>query len=395
MRILQVSPSFPYPPNDGGKIVIYNFYKYLRYFGDEIDFICLNKLDIDEESVYLFDNYNQPEIIIDKKIASIARLLRALIFRQSYLISKFYSKNFLRRIKLKLKTKKYDLIQFEGLHTSLYALRILDNFEGKVVIRLHNMESSIIKRYFNNTKNPFLKLFFFYEFKKIMKIESEIFRKIKNIVFISENDKKISGLLDLKEIHPYVATAGVEPNNFRIKEAQNNNLLFLGSMDWKPNENAVLWFVNKVFGKINEEFPKIKLYIVGKNPSQKIKNLGCDNIIVTGIVDDVRPYLEKIGICIVPLFIGGGMRVKILEFMTSGRPVISSSIGAEGINYHDGNDILIANDEFKFTDNIRFLIKNPEEKEKIIFNGKKLIENEYTWEKIIFSYKKYLSEVII
>jgi polysaccharide biosynthesis protein PslH len=390
MKILHVSPSFPYPPNDGGKIVIYNFYKYLTKSGDDVDFICLNKLDIENENIRQFDPDNLPEIIIDKKISSISRLFRAFLYGQSYLISKFYSEDFLHKIILRLKTKKYDLIQFEGLHTSLYALRIIGRFDIKVVIRLHNMESTIIKRYSNNSKNLLLKLYFLYEYKKIKKIESEIFRKIKNIVFISENDMDTSGINLQKGSHPYVATAGVDRDYFQIKKADTNDLLFLGSMDWKPNENAALWFVENVFGKIIREFPDIKFYIVGKNPSPKIHSLVSDNVIVTGTVEDVRPYLEKTGICIVPLFIGGGIRVKILEFMSSGRPVIATSIGAEGIHYHDRKDILLADDEIKFCENIRFLINNPEEKEKIINNGKELIANEYTWEKVIFNYRNYL-----
>jgi polysaccharide biosynthesis protein PslH len=394
MKILHVSPSFPYPPNDGGKIVIYNLYKFLRNSGDEVDFICLSKQKINEDSIKVFDPDNTPEIFIDEKISSLSRLLRALLSRQSYLISKFYSKRFLSLLESKLKENKYDIVHFEGLHTSLYALQILQRFDTKVVLRLHNIESLIIKRFYENSKNPFLKLVLSSELKKITKIESEAFRKIKNIVFISELDKKISGIINYPDANPFVSPAGVDYEYFQMEKTKNNNLLFLGSMDWRPNENAVIWFVEKVFSKIIKDFPLIMYYVVGKNPSGKIKNFEGNNIVVTGTVKDVRPYLEKTGICIVPLFIGGGMRVKILEFMASGRPVISTSVGAEGINYTDGMDILLADNETEFISKIIFLINNPVEKEKIIENAKKLILNEYTWEKVIFKYRIFLSKVI-
>ena len=277
----------------------------------------------------------------------------------------------------------------------MYALKIVDKFDIRIVVKLQNIESSIVKRFYNNTSNILLKLFFKYEGQKISKLELEVYEKIKNIIFISEEDRRISGIDAVYEANPFVVTAGVDNSYFALKETINNDLIYLGSMDWKPNENAVLWFVEKVFDKVKGEYPGIKFYIVGKNPSERIKKLNCDNIIVTGIVDDVRPYLERTGICIVPLFIGGGMRVKILEVMSSGRPVITTSIGAEGIDYREGQDILIADDESGFIEKIHYLIENNGEKEKIINNGKRLIENEYTWEKVIFKYKKYIAEVIV
>ncbi|MBA4251874.1 MAG: hypothetical protein C0425_03120 [Chlorobiaceae bacterium] len=396
MKILHISPNFPYPPNDGGKIVIYNFYKYIQKPGNEIDFLCINKNEVLNKNIICFDQKNPPKVIIDKGISSYSRIFKYLFSNKPYLIYKFYSKKLLSEIINSLKRKDYDILHFEGLHSVPYALNINSLTSSKIVIRLHNIESQIIQRYFEKTRNPLLKIFFNRENNLIKKVEAECYKKFKNIVFITEEDKIIAKTIYPYIANPYVLSAGVDVKYFdRLENRESLDLLYLGSMDWKPNEDAVIWFIKNVFSKLVRKYPELKFYIVGKNPTTNLKNYSSKNIIVSGTVVDVRPYIKKSGICIIPLKVGGGMRVKILELMASNKPIITSRLGAEGINYEENEDILLANNEEEFYNQIDFLINNPEKRFLIGCNARNKAANLYSWESLINKYEYFLSNSLL
>jgi polysaccharide biosynthesis protein PslH len=394
MKILFVSPTLPVPPNDGGKIVIFNTYNHLLNHADKVDIISIVK-DYDHTII------NSPQvkekfsdIYHDKNISSVRRIVKNLLTNKPILIYKFYSNEFLTRLKNKIKQENYDIIHFEGLHTAPYALKLKKETSAKVVVRLHNLESLIIERYFGNSNNIGLKNVFKREYKKIRNLEYKVFKEIKNIIFITEDDKKLSEIDRIKGTNPLVLNSGVDVSYFsQVTENNSDDLLYLGSMDWKPNEDSVIWFVQNVFNNLIKEKPSVKFYIVGKNPSDKVKSLSSDNIIVTGMVDDVREYINKTGIAVIPIFIGGGMRIKILELMAAGRPIISTSIGAEGINYESNKNILIADNSEQFLSYINLLYQNKELRKTLITGGKQLVNNDYLWDSLILKLVNYYKSI--
>ncbi|HZW40205.1 MAG TPA: glycosyltransferase family 4 protein [Ignavibacteriaceae bacterium] len=391
MKVLQVSPAFPYPPSDGGKIVIYSLYKFFKKIENaEIDFICLNKDDVDTKYIKEFDEEKTPIVKIDKGISSKLRLLKSLAANKSYLIYKFFSEDFQKELENLVTTNDYDIIHFEGLHTAYYALSLIGKTKAKMVLRLHNVESQIIYRFLKNYKNPLMKLFFLREYIHIKNLEKNVFEKIKNIVFISDDDVKTSGIKNIEGSNPFVSTAGVDLKHFEgLRNNESKDLLFLGSMDWKPNEEAMLWFVNNVFSKVIGKDKTIRLYIVGKNPSSVVKALSSENVIVTGMVDDVRTYMKMTGIFIVPIKIGGGMRVKILEAAAAQKAIISTSIGAEGIKYENGKNILIADNEDEFAQSILNAANDSELRNRLCSNALQMAEEYYSWDSIIFDLYNY------
>ncbi len=396
MKILFVSPSFPIPPNDGGKIVINNTLRYLKLNEVDVDFICMSKVPVSRELISQIDNNLRTTVFYDKNISGILRLFRAFLTNNSYLISKFYSKKFYRLIKQKIKNGKYDIIHFEGLHIAFYALKLMSIPNLKIVIRFQNIESQIIKRFRNESNSILKKLFFSYEIKRIAELEKNCCSNIANLIFISPEDLNYSKTEYGKIVNPLISPVGIDLDYYNsIKpNIESNDLLFLGSMDWLPNEDAFLWFYNKVFLHLLKNYPDIKFYVVGKNPSKKVVNLQSSNLIVTGLVEDVRPYIEKCGIFIVPLRIGGGMRVKIIEVMASQRIIISTSIGAEGINYIAGKEIIIANNPVEFLDALQLLIKHPYKKREITASALKKVQGEYSMQKVISDLIAYYKELI-
>lgn len=397
MKILQVSPNFPFPPNDGGKIVIYNFYRHFKKTGNAIDFICINKNPVSPEQREAFDPEKIPDPFYDRNISSYLRVLKNVLLRRSALIYKFYSGRFMNIIMDKIAGGDYDIIHFESLHSVPYALKVKRAFrDKKIVVRLHNIESQIVYRYFKVAKNPVLRLFFYNEFKMMKKLEGRLYREIKNTAFITEEDMKIALSENSSDLNPYVMTAGVDIEHFANLEGNDlRSLLYLGSMDWKPNEDAVLWFIKNVFSNLLETCPDLKFYVVGKNPSERMKKQASSNIIVTGTVEDVRPYIEKSGICVIPLRVGGGMRVKILELMASGKPIITSTIGAEGIEYEPGKDLLIADTAEDFIREIKNLIGDKPKISSIGLNARQKVQTLYSWASVISGYLEYLRKTVL
>jgi len=393
MKVLIVSPSFPYPANDGGKIVILNCFKFLKKNDIDVDFLCLNK---DKEyDISGFAPNDNIEVLYDGMISSKYRLIRSILKNKPYLTDKFYSKRFLNKILHSLNTEKYDIVHFEGLHTAAYALKIREKTNAKIVLRFHNIESQIMMRYSETVGNIFFKLFFRWEYFKMRSLEKSCYKYIKNIVFITEDDLKTASIENYAEIMPFISPAGVDFEYFsKVTNFDTNDLLYLGSMDWKPNEDAVIWFIENVYSKLLINFPELKFFIIGKNPSERLKKFNSSNIIVTGTVSDVRDYIAKGRISIIPLRIGGGMRIKILELMAAGRPIVTTSLGAEGINTDNGKNILIANSAEEFYEKISFLINNADECNRIAASAKKLVEENYSWQNIITDLVNYYKIIL-
>ena len=156
-------------------------------------------------------------------------------------------------------------------------------------------------------------------------------------------------------------------------------------MDYQPNVDAVLYFTKEIFPIIKRQTKNAKLFIVGSNPTKKIKQLELEknkNIIITDYVDDVQPFYEQCAISVVPLRAGSGTRLKILESMAFGRPVISTSIGCEGLHVCNNENIIISDKPEKFAMKTIELLQNVNFREKISKNGRNLVEHNYSWESI-------------
>lgn len=171
-------------------------------------------------------------------------------------------------------------------------------------------------------------------------------------------------------------------------------MLFLGTLTWEPNNRGIIWFLKNIMPKLNEKYKKLNLYIVGKTPSNELKNIATkfNNVVITGYVESVDEYYNKSDFMIVPLFTGSGQRVKIIEAFSKGMPVISTTLGAEGLFSTDGIDILIADTKKEFYDKIQALTKSSLRK-KISINSRKLYEQYYSIQSVGKKVNNAISDV--
>jgi glycosyltransferase involved in cell wall biosynthesis len=191
---------------------------------------------------------------------------------------------------------------------------------------------------------------------------------------------------------------GIDVQTYQLLSKNLSNtqdLLFIGNMDYRPNQDAMYYFCKDIFPEIKKQNDLINLWIVGKNTSADIFALAAESIFVTGRVDDVRPFYEKTHISVIPLRAGGGTRLKILESMALGRPVISTTIGCEGLQVVDGEHLFIADCPEVFIQRIHQLFDDPQLYSKIVTNARDFVETHYSWDGIVNKLEKYYENLKI
>jgi sugar transferase (PEP-CTERM/EpsH1 system associated) len=243
------------------------------------------------------------------------------------------------------------------------ALNVPDGLPCPVVLFQHNVEAMIWERRTRVAGNPVLRAYMGEQWRRMRRLEREQCLRFDHVVAVSEEDAAVFreqyGVRKVSSVPTGVDTEFFRPSG---TEAQRpSNIVFTGSMDWMPNEDGMSFFVGEILPAIRREVPDATLTIVGRNPSARVRALaeGRPYVTITGTVPDVRPFLEQAAVVIVPLRIGGGTRIKIYEAMGMERAVVSTTIGAEGLDVRDGEHILLADDPAAFAESVVALLREP------------------------------------
>ncbi|MFW5793530.1 MAG: glycosyltransferase family 4 protein [Bacteroidota bacterium] len=365
MNILIISPKVPYPPIDGGAIASLSLAKSLERAGNKITLLAantskhkVNTKDIPED---IHRKLNIHIVDIDTDINLNDALVNLLFSSLPYNGIRFYQKNFTQALSSILRTEKFDIIQLEGLYMGLYYDDIRKISDVPIVMRSHNVEHIIWERNSFFEKNFFKKIYYQILSKRIGRFEEKMIKKLDAYIPITEHDANIFRKISSKTpIH--VAVAGIDPKTIDEKiKTSCNSVFFIGALDWIPNQEGIKWFVDKVWPGVYSKFPDKKLHIAGRNaPDWLIKFFLKPGIIFHGEIPDAKKYMTEHGIMIVPLFAGSGMRIKILEGMSLGLSIITTSIGVEGINAKDDEEVIIANTANNFIEKICYVLENPD-----------------------------------
>jgi glycosyltransferase involved in cell wall biosynthesis len=247
----------------------------------------------------------------------------------------------------------------------------------------HNVETMIWRRSAEHAATPLRKLYFQMQAKRMFEYERRVSLAAGHIVAVSEEDAAaMRSLFGVTRVTPISTGVNLEYFAPPPDPAPHADIVFVGSMDWLANIDAVTWFVREVLPLIRRERPAIRLAIVGRTPSHEILNLAADDpgILVTGTVPDVRPYLWGAKISVVPLRIGGGTRLKIYESMAAETAVVSTSVGAEGLEVRHPDNICIADTAGDLARHSLELLGDPEERARMAAAGRRLVSDKYSWE---------------
>lgn len=398
LTILQITSRLPWPLNDGGNIATYNVTKQLHDLGHNVILASFNT------SKHFVELGNFPAIatIYTTNINNDIHwkgLIKSFFTKYNYVIKRYISKEFTHQLIEIIKKHNPDIIHIEGIYMSLYIDIIRKHTNAKIVLRAHNIESEIWKRLSIAENNLLKKKYLALLHKQIEKFELDAFLKFDGIVAITERDAgyvlKYFSQQNINHISVETINAGVDTEMFQKSknEINNNQICFLGSLEWAPNVQGLSWFLTKVWPQIIEKKPELELHIAGKNPSSNIEGLNQKGIIFHGQVADAVAFLNNYSIMIVPLLSGGGMRLKIIEALSMKMAIISTSIGAEGINYIDGENLIIANSEKEFERSIENLVSEIELITNISENAFKL-SSQYSWQTLIKKLEKFYISLI-
>lgn len=388
MKLLIISMSFPYPPKSGGKSRQYNLIKYLSKNHE----IYLVSLIYKDELVYIPEMLNYCKKIsvcpVENNYASkffrLVRMFISLFTSTPIGVAAKENRKMYKEIREYLSYNP-DIVQVEWVQMAHY-LPFGQLDRTPLVLVEHDVSYVPLKR-LCETHRGIMKFILTREWKKMQSYECFICAKFNKIIVMSEIDKKRLSLLnsnfDIVVIPNGADVVNIRPNFHRD---ETNSLLFIGWMRHQPNKDAVLFFLKEIFPCIVKENPNVSVFIVGQHNDNDIydyvyKN-HMDNIILTGYVEDITTYLYNCTIYICPLRIGGGTRLKILEAMAAGIPVISTSIGSEGLNVEHDEHIVIADSPEDFKNATLELLYNKELRERIARSARCFVEENYGWDAI-------------
>jgi glycosyltransferase involved in cell wall biosynthesis len=287
---------------------------------------------------------------------------------------------------------QFDIVHADQLWMAQYAVglngvrRMLDQ---------HNAVYCIPRRLAQHEPNPLKRLLLELEWRKLARYEAEVCRRFEHVITVTEEDKRALSQFSIPNSQLTTIPICIDPDEIPVVERNPGakNIIYLGTLFWPPNADGVLWFAREVFPLVRQEVPEARFYIVGKNPPKDVRGLQvswfkqpttCNlkpetSIVVTGYVKDPTPYFADSAVFIVPLRAGGGMRVKILDAWARGIPIVSTSIGCEGIEVQHGENILIADTPQTFAQAVVAVIRDRELAQRLAENGRRLVEERYDW----------------
>lgn len=266
-----------------------------------------------------------------------------------------------------------------------------------VVFFAHNVEHMIWKRVARHESSWLKRALLAIEWRKFMSRERDTCRRAALTLAVSDVDRR--KLQDLAgNVPAFAVRTGVDVDYFRpneIVEPRPHSLVFTGSMDWHPNEDAMLFFMDAILPIVRDRFSDVSMSIVGRNPSDRLrKRAECAGVRVTGTVDDIRPFVAAASVYVVPIRIGGGTRLKIFEAMAMARPVVSTAIGAEGLPLTEDEQIVIADGANDFADAITALFVERDRRRRLGANGRQLVERYFSWRKVADEFAAYCEAVV-
>ncbi|MEA3407085.1 MAG: glycosyltransferase [Chloroflexota bacterium] len=394
-HILFLTPQLPYPPEQGTAIRNYNL---IRHVASRYDVAVLTFVHADREGVDL-----APLEEICCYLSSVpaparslgARLCTLLTTRDPDMAHRLRSATFTSALQEVLAEASPDLVQVEGIELAPY-IPMMRRWLGErcppIVFDDHNAEYVLQRRALESDlphpRRWQVALYSFVQWRRLLRYERAVCRWADGVVVVSKADARAVRRL-LPALSPRVVPNGVDVERYHPQlpdslPLRHPALVFTGKMDFRPNVDAMVWFYDRVWPLLRAAVPDVQLYVVGKSPHARLSSLANDPAItVTGYVEDILPYFGGADVYIVPLRVGGGTRLKVLEAMAAGLPLVSTSLGAEGIPLISGTHALLADTPTDFAQAVRSLLDDPRRRQSLGNAAREFALQRYDWRQIV------------
>ncbi len=389
MKMLWAKADFLHPTDRGGQIRTLEMLKRL-HTRHEIHYVALERGDPSRASEYCSRAYPiEHRVPAKNTMAFGGQLMKGLVSSLPVAVSRYQSDAMKRKIEELAHQQSFDLIVCDFLFP---APNIPDL--ASCVLFQHNVEAVIWKRHAENAPTPAHRWYFQMQARRMKAYEGEVCGAVKSVVAVSDIDADRMR----KDYRPRRVDAiptGVDLDYFTPRATPlSSDLVFLGSMDWMPNIDGAEWFVREVLPLIRKRKPDCSVVLAGRTPSRAVLDLASGNggVQATGTVPDVRPYLWGATVSIVPLRIGGGTRLKIFESMAAGIPVVSTTVGAEGLPVEPDTQILIADDPASFAECCLKLMEDPAARARMAEQARQMVASRFSWEAVSIEFERLLGQ---
>ena len=402
MHILFLTQVFPYPLDAGPKVRAYYVLRYLAERGHRITLLSFVRPADEEESIAHLRTFCDEVITVPmprSHVRDALALARSLFTGQPFLITRDHVSTMAATVQRLLQTQDFDAVHADQLWMAPYALLArTSNPAPHLILDQHNAVFQIPRRLAETTTNPLARHLLAREARIMARYERDIIRQFHRVVWVTEEDQRaVTGAQPASDEPPSpfrpfapsphrhsVIPICVDPEQKRPVARENTprRVTFLGGLHWPPNAAGVVWFAQEVWPLVAREVPDARLTIIGKNPPRALTQSPAANIDITGYVADLAPYLQETAVFIVPLHAGGGMRVKILDAWAWGLPVVSTTIGAEGLAAQPGENLLLADDAQGFARAVVAVLQQPALGERLARAGRETVERAYDWRKV-------------
>ena len=391
MNILFLSQIVPYPPHGGvlqrGYNIIREIHRYnkvhlLAFIHPDV---LKTEREVEDAKIELGKFCESVEFfplwVKESRLNKYIGLSVGFVSSLPFSVHAHRSRSFQPKIVQLLEKEKIDLIHYDTISLAQF---IYDGEKIPRILTHHNIESKLMERRAKVEKNPLVKTYLSLQAQRLRNYERNESPKFAVNIVMSDTDgtelKKIAGHITLA-----VVPNGVDTDYFFPSQGSETlSLVYTGGMNMFANKDAVLYFLNEIWLLIKAEEPSAEFYAVGQDPPPElIKIAGNDpQVIVPGYVDDIRPFVAKASVYVVPLRVGGGTRLKILDAMAMGKAIVSTSIGCEGLKVSNGENILIADTPSTFAENTLELLRNKRKRGDLGAAARRLVESKYGWETI-------------
>jgi sugar transferase (PEP-CTERM/EpsH1 system associated) len=395
MKILVLAPQWPDPPRQGAAIRNLHILQYLAARHRVTLASFEPGFPTEREPL---ESACEQVIVLPPPHRTMSRRLGALAFSsQPDMAWRLWSEEMRRHLAELVEREKFDAVHVEGIEMAPYGELTLEIApRTRMTYDAHNAEYVLQRRAFTTDLRQRGHLpraiYSLVQWWRLRRYEARIARRSRHVLAVSPAD-----LAALEILSPFIrARARLLPNGVdpaywsraavtpEIELADGENVVFDGTMDFRPNVDAVLWFVNEVWPTIHAERPHSRFYIVGRNPVPEVVALGeAAGVVVTGAVEDTRPWVAGATVYAVPMRMGGGVRLKVLQAMSMGCAIVSTSMGAEGIDLRPGKDMLMSFSPQGFAQAVLLLLSDPGRRRALGSSARELVTTHYAWEHLL------------
>ena len=362
MKVLQLCIKPPFPTVDGGTMAMNSITQGLLREGCEVKVLAMESDKHPADRAKMGEEYLRQtgfeSQYVDLSVKPLAAAV-SMLCGESYHVKRFRSEAFAARLRAILEQETFDVVHLESLFMTPYVPLIRSLSDAKVVLRSHNVEHVIWQRVAASTPRGFKRWYLKHLALALRAYELEHVNDYDGVVCITKGDAdyfRQHGCRRPLTSIPF----GVEPDDAANVDVEPASLFHIGAMDWMPNRESIEWLLDEVWPVVHREVSQAHLYLAGRKMPQKWMDTPMDGVTVVGEVPDAGYFIAGKQINVVPLLSGSGIRVKIIEAMAAGKAVVTTTVGAQGIDYTEGENLLVADTPAQFAAQIKRLVDDQE-----------------------------------